>query len=413
MANPEHVEILKQGVEVWNAWREDNIDVVYPDLSEANRNKANLSDADLSGAELGEAKLNRTNLSHANLFGAYLGGAQLFESNLKEVDLREALLIGANFSRVDLRGANLKRADLREVNLREADLRDVNLSRTDLRKANLEKADLREVNLWEADLRDANLKNTDLRGANFNSAKFKRTSFCFARNGGAFFGNVDLRETKGLEEIDHRGPSTIGMDTIKKSKGKIPEVFLRGCGLSDYEIEIVKLWRKGMDRNEVTDIAYDLVNLYCGDGLQFYSCFISYNNADGTFARKLHDDLQDNGVRCWFAPEDMKIGDRIRPRIDQEIRLRDKLLVILSENSVDSEWVGDEVEAALEEERMDGRTILFPIRLDNDVMETRLDWAAKIRRRRHIGDFTDWQEEGRYQQGFQRLLRDLKATGSK
>lgn len=62
---------------------------------------------------------------------------------------------------------------------------------------------------------------------------------------------------------------------------------------------------------------------------------------------------------------------------------------------------------------MDGRAILFPIRLDDAVMNVRQDWAAKIRRRRHIGDFSDWQNEAQYQQGFQRLLRDLKTTGSK
>ncbi|WP_181256577.1 hypothetical protein [Merismopedia glauca] len=42
MANPEHLHILKQGVEVWNQWREKNyrieIDLSGADLSEANLN---------------------------------------------------------------------------------------------------------------------------------------------------------------------------------------------------------------------------------------------------------------------------------------------------------------------------------------------------------------------------------------
>jgi hypothetical protein len=105
----------------------------------------------------------------------------------------------------------------------------------------------------------------------------------------------------------------------------------------------------------------------------------------------------------------MKVGDQIRPTIDRQIRLRDKLLVILSENSVQSEWVGDEVEAALEEEQASDRLVLFPIRLDDAVMDTRDDWAAKIKRRRHIGDFSNWKDEGSYRKAFERLLRDLKA----
>ena len=124
----------------------------------------------------------------------------------------------------------------------------------------------------------------------------------------------------------------------------------------------------------------------------------------------MHDDLQDNGVRCWFAPEDMKIGDQIRPTIDRQIRLRDKLLVILSENSVKSEWVGDEVEAALEEENASDRLVLFPIRLDDAVMDTRDDWAAKIKRRRHIGDFSNWKDEGSYRKAFERLLRRFESA---
>ena len=86
----------------------------------------------------------------------------------------------------------------------------------------------------------------------------------------------------------------------------------------------------------------------------------------------------------------------------------DKLLVILSKASVNSEWVGDEVEAALEEESKSNRLILFPIRLDSAVMDTRLDWAAKIRRRRHIGDFSGWEDPEKYDKALTRLLRDLK-----
>ncbi|HEU5375784.1 MAG TPA: TIR domain-containing protein [Ktedonobacteraceae bacterium] len=53
-------------------------------------------------------------------------------------------------------------------------------------------------------------------------------------------------------------------------------------------------------------------------------------------ARRLHADLQAEGVRCWFAPEDMKIGNRIRQRIDEAIHLQDKLLLLLSVHSLAS-----------------------------------------------------------------------------
>ena len=155
-----------------------------------------------------------------------------------------------------------------------------------------------------------------------------------------------------------------------------------------------------------------------GQAIEFYSCFISYSSKDDEFAKRLHADLQQEGVRCWFAPEDLKIGERFRRSIEDAIRLHDKLLLILSEDSVNSTWVEDEVESALEKERKakergEERTVLFPIRLDSAVMETDAAWAASIRRTRHIGDFSAWKDHDAYQVAFQRLLRDLKSGATK
>ena len=105
----------------------------------------------------------------------------------------------------------------------------------------------------------------------------------------------------------------------------------------------------------------------------------------------------------------MKIGDRIRSRIDEAIRVHDKLLLVLTETSMKSSWVEKEVETAFEKERKQGRTVLFPIRLDDSVIEAEEAWAADIRRTRNIGDFRGWQEYETYKKAFERLMRDLKA----
>jgi TIR domain len=133
------------------------------------------------------------------------------------------------------------------------------------------------------------------------------------------------------------------------------------------------------------------------------------------FAERLYADLQNNGVRCWFAPEDMKIGDRLRDTIDQQIRLREKLLLVLSAASIASTWVEDEVEAALEEERTspERRTVLVPITIDYTVEETDRTWVRQIKRTRHIGDFTYWKDDVAYQKALARLLRDLNIVERK
>jgi pyruvate kinase len=138
----------------------------------------------------------------------------------------------------------------------------------------------------------------------------------------------------------------------------------------------------------------------------FFSCFISYSSHDEEFARRLRVDLMANGVQCWFAPEDLKIGDPIRERIDRSIRSYDRLLLILSSHSVASHWVEAEVETALERESTNG-PVLFPVRLDDEVMKTETPWAAHIRRTRHIGDFCRWKNYDEYWRGLNRLLRDL------
>jgi hypothetical protein len=131
------------------------------------------------------------------------------------------------------------------------------------------------------------------------------------------------------------------------------------------------------------------------------------------FADRLHADLQNKGVRCWFAPHDLPIGAKIWDAIDEAIRVREKLLVILSEASITSGWVGDEVNKAYAEERKRKETILFPIRIDNVVMTTTEPWASKLRDQRNIGDFRQWKKPAEYQKSLDRLLRDLKASGAK
>src|SRR6516162_8378346 len=90
-----------------------------------------------------------------------------------------------------------------------------------------------------------------------------------------------------------------------------------------------------------------------GQPIQFYSAFISYSTKDQDFAERLYADLRQKNVRVWLATEDLKIGDKFRTRINEAIRLHDKLLVVLSEHSVKSAWVEDEVENAFERERRD------------------------------------------------------------
>jgi hypothetical protein len=195
-----------------------------------------------------------------------------------------------------------------------------------------------------------------------------------------------------LIECRHVGPSVIDFRTLSVSEN-LPISFLRGCGLPDILIDYLPSLR--------------------GDAIQFYSCFISYSAKDQVFADRLHADLQNKGVWCWFAPHNLPIGAKTWDAIDEAIRLRDKLLLILSKASIASEWVEDEVNKAYAEERSRKEVILFPIRIDEAVMTTAEPWAAKLRDQRNIGDFRQWKRPSEYQKSLDRLLRDLKAERGK
>src|SRR4051794_18932576 len=104
----------------------------------------------------------------------------------------------------------------------------------------------------------------------------------------------------------------------------------------------------------------------------------------------------------------MPIGAKILDAIDKEIRLRDKLLLVLSDHAIASEWVEDKVTAAFEEERQRKQTVLFPIRIDDAVFGTSEIWAGKLRANRNIGDFRRWKDHDSYNKSLERLLRDLR-----
>jgi hypothetical protein len=278
---------------------------------------------------------------------------------------------------------------MEDSNIRAANLELAILVQTDMRKADAVGAKLYGVNFTDSDLRHANFSGSSLSYAKFIRSLMDRTNLTGAYISDTIFGEVNLGGIIGLETLTHWGPSIIDTGSIALTHGNIPEVFLRGCGVSDNFIQYIP----------------SLVN----QPIQFYSCFISYSSKDQDFADRLYADLQNKGVRCWFASEDMKIGDKIRDRIDHSIKIHDKLLLILSENSINSEWVEDEVESAYEQEQKRNTTVLFPIRLDDAVMDTEKAWASKLRRSRHVGNFIEWKDHDSYQKSFDRVLKDLKA----
>ena len=431
MAHPDHVATLKQTVEEskrwekehgvslpasrgvleWNAWRKEHPgvrpDLKEADLTEADLRRADLAKADLAKANLIRADLSEADLSGANLYGANLGQAVLCETNLAgailgDANLRAANLPRADLSRAKLHGARLTGVDLTEATLFEADLMEVDLFKAHLGGANLTGAHLFLANLSEADLSGANLTRAGLHRANLRGTNLTRANVSGARLSATVLGGSNLTAVRGLATCRHKGPSVLDHTTIENSDEMPPIAFLKGVGLPDWLIETYRG--------------------YLGAPIEFYSCFISYSHKDKTFARRLHDQLQARGIRCWLDEHQLKPGDDIYEEVDRGIRLWDKVLLCCSEASLKSWWVDDEIDRAFEKERrlgierreqLQGKKVLalIPLNLDGYLLSDECK-SGKVQpvRSRVAADFTGWeQDNSKFETQFERVVEALRS----
>ncbi|MCA9905031.1 MAG: pentapeptide repeat-containing protein [Anaerolineae bacterium] len=174
MSNEEHLNVLKQGVQIWNEWRESHPDEI-PDLRGAQLREVELPAVNLRGALLCGVNLQSAVLPDADLVGSDFGGVVV---DLTPID-------SGCVGQANLSGANLERARLMTSNLRGVDLSLSNLENANLFCANLNGANLREARLIGANLSLATMVFADLTGANISRCRIWGVSAWNVKSEGA------------------------------------------------------------------------------------------------------------------------------------------------------------------------------------------------------------------------------------
>ena len=212
-----------------------NADLSGAELNHANLSRAKLNNANLSKAELNNADLSSAGLNHANLAGEKLNNANLSWAELNNADLSKAELNHAKLIGTKLNNANLSEAELTGADLLGVVLNNANLYVAKLNNANLGIAELNNANLALAELNNADLLGAELNNANLNSTKLKDATIADSTLTNAIYAPASappdshVSSIKGLSTVTFPSGGETGLVQLRD--------LLQKAGLRDLERE--------------------------------------------------------------------------------------------------------------------------------------------------------------------------------
>ncbi len=405
MADIELVQIVKRGRDAVAEWREANPNRLM-DLNEGYMSHARIPMVDLRGADMRNADFMGAMIRRGNLANSYLNDAHLYRADLREADLSRSLASGANLRGADLRSANLSGINMDRATLSEVNLTGANLTNANLDRANLDRANLTDANLTGASFNGANLSRTNLSGATLSGADFYEAvlndtatdaaDFRDCIIGYTVFQNCALGGAIGLDSIRHDAPSTIGLDTLLRSGGVLPDSFFLGSGLPSFASGF---------QTSVADATITTVEVH-----------ISCATADIAFARQLEQSLRAQGIRSWVFAEGFRGNPLVDRRatsgeeeIERWVRHYDRLIVICSAAGLDSETVRNDITAAQEGGKTSDRWTLFLVDADGIMGAGRNRAARLMAEELRIFDLTGQSEDtAEYQAALVDLVANLR-----
>ncbi len=365
----------------------------------------NLAGLDLSGLDFRGAVLRHANFTNANLDGANLSEVNLIGADLDGASLVGTDLEGANLYHASLFGARLFKANLRRAELRFVTFTGSGLQKTVLDDANLSAAQFSVVNMANASLRRAKLLFThflgaDVEGVDFAGAQFSSTAFI----------GVDLSRAIGLDSAEHDGPSYLDTATFRESKYSIPKKFLLGCGFSEWDQKAMDIGNPQLNPSSLRQQCEQLVtDRLTETGMK--RAFISYSRKDQKFVDKLYKHLQQAGSIVWLDKHELLAGP-LQKQVARAIAKQDVVILVLSQSSIQSDWVENELEMAYSIESAQSRPVLCPIAIDDAWKDktSNPDEPSRVLWRKlpvnNILDFSKWKSKG-FNEAFDKLRKGM------
>jgi hypothetical protein len=137
--------------------------------------------------------------------------------------------------------------------------------------------------------------------------------------------------------------------------------------------------------------------------------FISYSHRNEAFVGVLVKKFRDIGVKYWIDTEHATAG-RLDRVIEYAMKLHPTVLLVLSEHSVESEWIEFEVNAAVKLTHDHTRDCLCPVALDGTWLNSKSMSGQLLTQIRKFSvlDFSKWQDETEFTTQFDKLFEGLR-----
>jgi hypothetical protein len=239
-------------------------------------------------------------------------------------------------------------------------------------------------------------QNTDFFQTQFWSVDLTGTDMTGSSFGYSIFQDCDMSDIIGLDQVRHDCPSTIGLDSVFQSHGKIPESFLLEAGLPA--------------------AALDFLKPASSDSTSLREVYIACIDQDQEIAKTLRDDLRAKGVRCWVFSQLVRgsaLVDRHsasdQEEIERWIRDYDKMIILGSVASLEVETLLNDITAAKQMQLTTEKWCMFLGAIDEALIEKRARFSRTLTAEHVVFDFTAQQSDrAAYLKEVERLAVALK-----